>query len=221
MSLLRWSAPLALLVVACAPVEGREAVTVPLEIEPLAVDTLAVGGVPLHLEEAALRLGAVALRAEDPGDTAEAIGGYGLLDWVVPTAFAHPGHGGHGVVVAEWVGPATVDLLGRAEVGVLEGWSGEARTIDVRLDEAAFHLRGWTGEGDDAEPFDLMAWGPLDVLGIPCPVDLTESREEPMRLRVDLARVLRRVPWPQGAALREEGLREAIVDVASWSMVER
>lgn len=220
MSSLRWSAPLALLVVACDPVEGRQAVSVPFELEPLAVDRVVVEGTPVHVDHLALQLGAVALRGEDPTDTASAIEGYGLWDWVVPAAVAHPGHGGHGVVVAEWVGPTTVELTGRVEVGRLEGWSGQAQTIDVRLEEAAVSIRGAVGEGEGARPFDLTAWGPLDVLGIPCPVDFTESRDQPLRLRVNLSEVLQRVPWDLDDAVREEALGQAIASVTSWSMLE-
>lgn len=133
---------LALGLVGCAP--GRRAVEVPLEVQPVAVAEASAFG----LTRAVLHLDTVRFRSRE---TTASVRWLGLM----PTALAHPGHDPESDVVGEWLGPAEVDLLTGAALGVAVVYEGSIGSADLDLGPGLLEVEGAYDRGTDALPVDF------------------------------------------------------------------
>lgn len=116
---------------------------------------------------------------------------------LVPTAYAHPGHGASGETAGELLGAWTVDLLGApvslGSAGIYEG-SLETASIDVE----EVRLAGTaTVDGADVA-LDLVLEPDAPVAGVPFPVEVdADAPPSGITLSVDLAHALSAISWPR------------------------
>lgn len=93
-----------------------------------------------------------------------------VIDAIVPTAHAHPGHDDGTDLVGEWIGEADVDLLAGASLGTATLLSGEVGLVDVALGEVS--LTGTLTVDGSPHAFDWTIDVDAGVLGLPMVLDL-------------------------------------------------
>lgn len=179
---------------ACA--DGRAILEVPFALDPVDPGPYMLDGRAIEIEAVSITLDAIRLRAPADGfarSPMEALG-----DLIVPTAWAHPGHGTHGDVVGEWLGPETLDLLATHDLGVIDGFEGEVADASFDLTDVAFVVEGRvTHPGAEAAlPFSFVLDEDVHVAHSPAAFVLDPNTQPPsLRGRIDLPGVLEDVVW--------------------------
>lgn len=122
----------------------------------------------VHIEEATLALARV--RLITPPEVAR-----GPRPRLIRSAHAHPGHEPDGGVDGEWIGPATVDLLGdAAALGDAALWSGPYASGQLSFGHPALVLAGTVAASasDAATPFRFELGAVEEVHGLPFEVEV-------------------------------------------------
>lgn len=170
----RWIGIVALPLSACLA-DGRVEVSVPLSVvppDPITVDGFSLTAAQVDLTGLTFRTtpreGArrVPRASEVPGL---------ILDVVVPSAHAHPGHDDGTDVVGEWLGDATVDLLDEVDLGTATLLSGAVDLVDLGL--GTISLQGSATVGGQVLPFDWTLAIDAEVLREP--LSLTLDPDDP------------------------------------------
>lgn len=118
------------------------------------------------------------------------------LGWLVPSAWAHPGHYVPGAAMGELLQPLTVDLLA-AETpwGTADGVTGTYGSLQLSLGAEGLRLKGTATKGADSVVFDTGSFAPPAAIeGVPFShvMDTSAGR---VRVAVDLAAILSRVDF--------------------------
>lgn len=182
-----------LFLTACA--DGRAILEVPFALDPIAPGPYAIDGHEVTVEAASITLDAIRLRA--PSGSLARSPLQRLREAVVPSAWAHPGHGAHGGVVGEWLGPETLDLLTAHDLGAIDGFEGEVADASFDLTGVAFAVQGRVGApGAPGRPFSFVLDEDVHVAHSPAAFVLDPDTQPPsLRGHLDLRGILEDVVW--------------------------
>lgn len=131
------------------------------------------------------------------------------LGWLIPSAWAHPGHYVPGEALGELLTPVDADLLdGDTAWGDVSAVTGEYGSLQLTLGAAGLHLAGTATNDTQSITFDATFTPPAAIEGVPFAhaMDTTPGR---VRVAVDLAAVVTRMDFAY------VGAGAAPLDVAS------
>lgn len=118
------------------------------------------------------------------------------LGWLVPSAWAHPGHYMPGEALAELLTPLEVDLLaGDAAWGTASAVTGDYGSLQLTLGASGLRLAGTATKGADTVTFDTGGFtppSPIDGVPFHHAMDTAPGR---VRLALDLAAVVTRMDF--------------------------
>lgn len=117
------------------------------------------------------------------------------LGWLIPSAWAHPGHYMQGEALGELLAPVEADLLaGDTAWGEVSGVTGEYGSLQLTLAAAGIHLAGAATKGSQSVTFDATFTPPSSIEGVPFAhtMDTAPGR---VRVAVDLGAVVTRMDF--------------------------
>lgn len=192
---------LPLLLTGCA-VEGART-TFPLEMAGAVPSGPNARGWTVSLDEAVLHVGPVRFWEGSVG-----VARRSALEWLYPTAHAHPGHWTRGAARGDWVETATVDLLGEpAPLGTVAALTGDIGSAELELpvapdgllQGASVRLSGLATLGEAQVRFSetLIVSEPIEAIRFE---HALTGEPGAVRVEVSLARWLERIDFSTVAA---------------------
>jgi hypothetical protein len=217
-----WCAVLAL---SCGGTESTRR-TFPLVVAPSAGAPVTDSGWAVTLSSARVSLEAARFFAGEVPSLTRRAPSRRLVDWLMPSAWAHPGHDVPGAAMGELLSPVDVDLLQPETAwGEVRGVTGRWGSLELTLGAAGVRLAGTATKGGLVVSFDTGRFtppGPVRAIAFAHQVDASPGRA---RLTVDLGAILSRVDFGQVGAQASpldvsspafNGFARGVEDSSAW-----
>ena len=132
-----WWMIAALLLVACEQSEEAQRFSVPLGVEPASVAAPFETDLGYEVEVTEMRAVLTGMEFTSKGERIDksrlSVLGSAALEWVLPTAMAHPGHDGSGVILGELTGRHVVTLSQDEQLGEALLLEGQYSGVNIGL----------------------------------------------------------------------------------------
>lgn len=148
------------------------------------------------------------------------------LDWVIASAWAHPGHYVPGEAMGELLSPVDVDLLKPETAwGEVNGVTGTYGSMEVTVGSGGVRLAGTAAKDGQTVTFDTGAFvpqGPIQAIAFAHQMDTSPGKA---RLTVDLRAIVSRIDFAQvGASANPldptsvafNGFARGVTDSSAW-----